>query len=249
MRKYSSSTPNEASEELLRTTLQEHTSPIDLNSTWATVAERLALQDRQVRHSTKLLSLLSRPRFSGRRWRTMPVMVAVVMLAVFLMGASAVVADSVGGKALKEEILTKLGFPPANQFQHIGQKQLSAGVTITLEDVDATSDRTIIYLSARLSPSLLKSYVGIFPNSFDFVVNGVKEKLTLEKVLSCNVDLRNHNEGCEFVLSPLHSSTPTKTFNVTWNLTEVILSVTSTTHKPPTILHGHWHFQFTLTLS
>ena len=74
-----------------------------------------------------------------------------------------------------------------SQFQTIKEKQSSNGVTITLENAYASTDRTIIAFTLQISPDLSDDAGGFaLPDFYTFVVNGQKETLTTKDVSECH---------------------------------------------------------------
>lgn len=234
MDKQTSLMPDETrSEVLLRTTLQEHTSQLDLNTAWATVVERLPMENRgQHKEKGKVLPLRS----GQRRWRTVPGMVVAVLLAVCLMGAGIAGASFVWGGW--EGTLVN-----ADQYQNIGQQQTANGVTITVTKVYADRGRTIIAYDLQGPANWLKRYHSINTGTGRLLSQYREEP---REAYSTCTDLSHYRfpMHCIAFYAPFHPSTGVTSLTVNWNVTKLIL------YKPDVagedILYGNWHFQFSI---
>lgn len=231
-------------EKLLRAAFYQHASVnIDVDHAWRQVAQRLPSLHQQAKQpsQTRFPFWFSGKQPHKRLARNVPLVAAIALMAVLLMGAG---VTSPWGNAL-QQFLSALNQPvSANQFQAIGQQQQSNGVKITLEDAYADPDHIIISFTAQLSPDLLKAYWGMLPTSFDFVVNGQKETL-MSQSATCVMNFgRDRSEYCVWILSPMHISSSTKKLDITWHFTTINLKkrvpVRYDTYT------GHWQFHFTV---
>ncbi len=236
MEKQTSSTPNGTrSETLLRTTLQEYTSQLDLHSAWTTVAERLPMEKHLVQQDGKRKGVPFH--FRQRRWRTIPVMVAAVMLAVCLMGAGIATAYTPFWK-----LVSGSGFGDASQYQKVDQQQQSNGVKITVTNAYADKGRTIIGFDISGPSAWSQPYTSISLKTF--VLKDQGESLVQPTYNTICTTLSKVPVHCVAVLPPFHPVSGTTNLAITWNITALSLTNPVNHVRESNVFSGNWHFQF-----
>ena len=241
---------------LLRDTLHDRADvPVEVNSAWMQVARRLPeLHQQAGQAKSRFPFWLSGTSPRKTRMRRLPMVATLALIAVLLMGAGIAtgVTPSLWENIFQAFSTVTHSKVPESQFQEIGQQQQSNGINITLKSIYAGSDRTIIGLGIQLSPNLVKDFMNPQLETFVFVVNGQKETLASRQASLCEFyfsyvrkDFSNQ-EYCLLQLSPMRVSASTKQLNVSWDFTNVMLQLRSSSGVILTIKYtGHWSFHFT----
>lgn len=239
--------PETVQETLLRTTLREHApQTVDLEQGWETVSRRIASLDGKSHLATGLrlvTSGKSRQMRSRKKW---PVLVAVAALFVALLGAG------VAGPLSRWFAGGGTGIVYA--YSDVNQSQQSGGIQIIVGKAYADPERLYLVYEVQLPSDLSKHY------SSGFIVDGKTQgrygpTAQLPGPLSGFCQLTAYAGKPVYCLNeqgPLpglfHVPPDVNKVVITWDITEVELhSVPWTTHKSsPLLIHGHWHFQFSI---
>jgi hypothetical protein len=237
-----------AQERRLRMTLRRQAAvDVDVDQAWKKVAPQLTTMQShtQPRNISSLFASAQSQRAHHSVMKRIPTLVAVALVAVFLLSACLATGISQWAQLARTVLSTRSQTVASagSGFQVVGQRQESMGVTLIVESAHADATQASIKYSVPLKSSsgpVDDTVVKLLPPS-QFIVNGQRETLTTVKS-ECDRELVKQIEQCLLVLSPIHVPEHTSMLNITWDFTSVTVQKSHTVD----VQHGHWHFQFAI---
>lgn len=241
MARYPASDPQERSaEDLLQATFQERApATVDVDRSWAAVAERMAFagQDRRLANA----AVRGRPGLGGSylvgRRRALIAVAAVLLLPILLLGAGYVkehyLGTDPGTQRIEDEHL----------YTNVGQRQEADGITVTITRAYADEGRTEVFYTVQLSPELEKRYRGAFLIEWSLTDQQSAEPSNGGGLGSCTS--WNAGDGrayCTMIEGPFHPAAGVNQLIINLNVVKVALIGSS----PHDIRTGPWDFQFAL---
>ena len=245
MRQILPSEPNRMSREnMLRTTLQEHAPIItDSEQRWLMLAAQLpsfTLKTPVIReYNHQVPDWLKQS--STRRWKSIPVVAAITVLSILLLGAGVTGGLYFWGGAFGDQGLRVIG--DQHLYTTIGQKQEADQVTVTITKAYADTGRTLIAYDLQIPASLAQHARTLLVGSYSLVDSYGEEPQGGD--IQCTAFQQNGSPvHCLMTLPSFHPTTGASHVTIIWNITAIYIWFSQSTHND--VLSGPWHFQFTL---
>lgn len=230
-------------ENLLRTTLHEH-APIvtDSEPSWRMLTAQLpfhTLKNPVTRPNSQLSGWLARS--STRRWKSIPVVAAIAVLSILLLGAGVTGGLYFWGGAFGDSGLRVIG--DQHLYTNIGQKQVADQVTVTVTKAYADAGRTLIAYDLQI-PSNLAQHTQTLLVGSDSLTDTLGEEPQGGDIQCTAFQQNGSPVHCLMTLPPFHPATGVSHLTIIWNITAIYIWSSKSTHND--VLSGPWHFQFAL---